>query len=239
MIGLRHTSFILVLVAGCSSGKIPFGDVEDAGDVEDLCNEYQDQVEVETLTVIFDAIAGECPWGVDGNLEMQDLVLTARVEQIESLDIADDVVMCDLDLDLSGLVPGEVQLMFYDDYFFFTFNDVVLASSHAPAVAGLDTEDGMPIYDWADIVGTPFPHGDAPFCLGEESGDATCDIPSTQTEGPITLSFGSDVVNQLSARAFHEGRFDFGFITTGDNDPATDCQHAEFGFTVDVEYLAE
>lgn len=232
-------AFCSLLLAACSSGKIPFDQVEDAGDVEDLCDEYDDRIEDDTLTVLFVATTEDCAWGEDGNTQMQDLVLTARVEQTESLDIDDDVVMCDMDLDLSGLVPGEIQLMVYDDYFFFTFNDIVLASSHEPAVAGLDTDDDLPVYDWERIVGTPFPHGDAPFCLGEESGDADCDIPGTETEGPISLSFGSDIVNELSARAFDEGRFDFGFVTTGDNDPETDCRHAEFGFTVDVEYLAE
>lgn len=236
---MRLFSFLLLPLLGCSRGKIPFGDIEDAGDVEDACDEYEDLMEDDEITVVFEATTGECPWGVDGNLDMQDTYLTARVEQVEDLDLDEEIVLCDMELDLSGLVPGEVQLMVYDDYFFFTMNDVVLASSHAPAVAALSTDDDLPIYAWDEIVGAPFPHGDAPFCLGEEDGEADCEIPSTETEGPISLSYSKDLVAALSARALDEERFEFGFVTTGDNDPATDCQHAEFGFTVEVEYLAE
>lgn len=228
-------------LVGCKSGKLTkaIEDVEDAGDIEDLCDEFEDQIDDDRLEIMFAATTGECPWGVDDNLDMEDTYLTARIEQVESLDLDDQVVICDMDMDLSGLVPGEVQLMVYDDYFYFTFNDIVLASSHGESVYTLPTDEGMPVYDWADIVGLPFPHGDSPFCLGEEEGDAECDIPSTETQGPISLAFDSDVISELSARALDEGRFDFGFVTTGDNDPDTDCQHAEFGFTVDVEYIED
>lgn len=233
---------LLVLSLGpglfaCNRGRVHLKGDETADEIDELCDDHKSGILEEDVQVVFERTTEDCPWGVDGNQNMLDTYLTARVEQTEALDVTDKLLLCDMDLDMSGLVPGEVQLLHYDDYFFFTFNDIVLASSHRPAVEGLDTDEGMPIYDWSRIVGTAFPVGDAPFCLGEESGDGECQIPSTDVQGPITLRFGIDVVNELSARALAEDRLDFGFVTTGDNDPGTDCRHDEFGFTVKVEYL--
>lgn len=236
---MRAAPLAFLILIACKSGKIPFGDVEDADDVEDLCDEYEAQIEDDTLEIIFAATTSACPWGQDDNGTEQEGVITARVEQQEELDIDDDVLLCDLDLDMTGLVPDQVQFIVFDDQFYFTFNDVVLASSHAPSVDSFDTEDGMPIYDWDDVLGTVFDNGEDSFCLGEAEGDADCDIPDTQTEGPISLAFAQDIINELSARAFDEGRFEFGFVTTGDDNHDTDCMHAEFGFTVDVEYLED
>ena len=230
-----------LMLIGCNQGKTSLGfleDIEDAGDVEQACEDYEDLIETDEIRIVFEETTGECPWGEGDNLDQENLYLVARVEQVEGLDLDDEVVLCDMELDLSGLALGQIQVMVYDDYFFFTFNDVVLASSHAPAVEQLATDEGMPLYDWSNIVGTPFPDGDAPFCLGEETGESQCEIPSTEVEGEISMSFSSSIINELSARAIAEERFDFGFVTTGDNDPSTDCQHDEFSFSVAVEYLA-
>jgi hypothetical protein len=225
--------YALLSLLACGPTKVALRDIESADDVEEACEKYEEYVVEEEIDVVFLETTEACPWGEGDNLDMAQTVVTARVEQTESLSI-DDAVVCDMELDLDGLVPGEIQVMVYDDYFFFTFDDVVLASSIAPAVEALDTEEGQPIYDWSKVAGTPFPTGDAPFCLG----DGDCEIPSTETEGPISLSFDRDVVNQLSARAVAQERLEFGFVTTGDNDPEIDCKHAVFGFTVTVRYLA-
>jgi len=241
---MLRVSLTALLLIGCNQGKTSLGyledleDIDDAGDVEDACDDYEDFIETDEVRIIFEATTGECPWDEDDNISEEDTYLTARIEQSEVLDLDTEVVICDMALDLSGLALGQIQLMVYDDYFFFTFNDVVLASSHAPAVELLSTDGGMPIYDWAEIVGAPFPDGDAPFCLGEDSGDSQCEIPSTQVEGEISMSFSTDIINELSARALDEDRFEFGFITTGDNDASSDCQHDEFSFAVAVEYLS-
>ena len=234
---LLLAALLATLTTACNRGKVSLEGDEDADAIDELCDDNKDFLQDQTVEIVFEAVTDDCPWGEGDNLDIEDTYLTARIEQSEALDIDDEVLLCDLEFDLTGLVPGEVQLLHYDDYFFFTFNDVVMASSHAVAVMDLETDDDLPIYDWADIVGAPFPNGDAPFCLGESAGDGACEIPSTDTTGPISLEFRSAVTNALSARALAEERFDFGFVTTGDNDPGTDCMHDEFGFTVDVEYL--
>ncbi len=232
-------SVMFALVSACGSGTLLKDDLKSAGDIADACEEYADQVETETVTVTFPATTDACPWGEGENDDPASGVFTARVEQERSLDVPDDAVICDLDFDFSGLVPGEVQVMVYDDHFLFTFNDIVLAGSYGPGVAAFAEDDGLHLYDWGAIRGWEY-HADEdydPYCVGSDSGDADCDIPDTEIEGPISLSYSEDVVTALSLGAIEDDRYDFGFVTMGDDNAETDCMHETFGFTVEVPYL--
>ncbi|HCH64229.1 MAG TPA: hypothetical protein DFR83_15605, partial [Deltaproteobacteria bacterium] len=146
---------------------------------------------------------------------------------------------CGLEFDFLGISGGEGTEMYYDDNFFFTFDDVVLAGSYGPMVDGLATEGSLPIYDWANVVGTEIEFDDTipPFCLGEDDGQSDCTIPPPQTEQVMALEFDEQIVNELSLRAVQSERFDFSFITMGDNDPELDCAHDFFGFSVEVPYV--
>ena len=238
---MRHTllsAAVLPLLA-CHSGSFVLADIESAKDVREACEEYEPE-EV-TLEVVFPAQTESCPWEEGDNIAPVNGFLTARVEQVEGLEMPDDAVICDLGFDFAGLVPGEIQVMVYDDHFFFTFNDIVLAASYGPAVELLEDDQGFRAYDWSKMVGLEYHVTDEydPYCLGQNNGDSECEIPDTEVEGPISLSYGEDVVSRLSFLAIEEGRYDFGFVSTGDDNPETDCMHEEFGFTVKVPYLAE
>ena len=88
----------------------------------------------------------------------------------------------------------------------------------------LPLEDELPVWDWASIAGAELEFGKVPtFCLGEEEGRATCDIPPPETPGEMALDFDDDLVAELSLRALEQDRMAFTFITFGDNDAATDC----------------
>ena len=223
----------------CGSGSLKLDTLESAEDIADACAEYVDRIETETVTVSFPASTDTCPWGEGDNLDPVNGLLTARVEQERSLDVPDDAVICDLEFDFSGLVPGEVQDMVYDDHFLFTFNDTVLAASFGPAVELLEEDDGLRTYDWAAMAGFDYHAVESyeSYCVGQEAGDADCDIPDTEVVGPISLSFDEEIVTALSLGAIDAGDYDFGFITTGDDNPDTDCMHEAFGFTVEVPYL--
>ena len=232
-------SLTFPFLAACGSGTLLKDDLKSAGDIADACEEYADRVETETVSVTFPETTEACPWGEDDNDEPASGVFTARVEQERTLDVPDDAVICDLEFDFSGLVPGEVQVMVYDDHFLFTFNDIVLAASYGPGVEVLAEDDGLYTYDWGALRGWEY-HADEvfdPYCVGEPSGDADCDIPDTEVEGPISLSYGEDVITALSLGAIEDERYDFGFITLGDDNADTDCMHETFGFTVEVPYL--
>lgn len=229
----------LSVLLACSSGKIALEDLTDAEDIADACDEYEPE-EV-TLEVIFPAQTDACPWGEDNNLESASGVFTARTEELIQLDIPDESVICDMSFDFSGIVPGQIQVMSYDDHFFFTFNDVVLAASYGPVVEERLQQDGDTyLYEWNPISGVDY-HSEKefePYCLGDGTGESTCDIPDTEVEGPISLNYSEELVNQLSLLAIESERYDFGFITTGDDNAESDCMHEEFGFTIEVPYLA-
>lgn len=195
--------------------------------------------EMLTLEVRFPGREAGCDWGEGGNLYMEQSVVTARTEDLVSLELPDDVAICDVGLDFRGL-DGEVeQIMTYDDHFLLTLDDVVLAASYAPLVDLLAEDGHLRLYDWDRIAGEPFSFIDAgTYCLGAEEGLSTCTIPPPATPGVLTLDLGDDVVEELAEYAYEEQRYDFAFVVVGDNDPEEDCAHAAFGFTVDVAYVA-
>lgn len=162
----------------------------------------------------------------------QDAIFTARIEQWGALEIPEGGVICDLGFDFDAVDPSLQQDIEYDDNFLLTFNDVVLATSYGPIIEEFELEDGLPIYEWSRMQGEDLSFTDIPtWCLGEEEGDSTCTIPPPETTGTIALSFAGELVDRLSLRAVEERSYQFGFITTGDNDD-TDCIHEEFSFTV-------
>jgi hypothetical protein len=225
-----------LLLAACSGKTIALRDIETPEDVEDACARYEP--ETVTLSVVFPAQEETCPWGEGDNTPPNDGYLAARVEQTEALDLPDEAVICDLGFDFTGLVPDEVQVMVYDDHFFFTFNDIVLASSLQPAVAELPGD--LPTWDWPSVAGLDYHAlGDNydSYCLGEDEGDSTCEIPQTEQTGAISMTFGESLVAELSLTAIEDQRFDFAFVTAGDDDADVDCRHDAFGFTVEVPYL--
>ena len=53
----------------------------------------------------------------------------------------------------------------------------------------------------------------------------------------MSLSFDEGLIAELSLRAIQEQRYEYGFVTIGDNDPDKDCFHEEFSFDVEVPYV--
>jgi len=236
---------VLLCAMGCSSGEAESEDkgsdgsfdITSTDDIADICNDAEPLAV--TLSVEFPATSPDCPWDTADNLSESQAYFTARIEQTAELALPDGVVVCDMDYDflLSG---GEGTPMVYDDHFYFTFDGVLLATSYGPAVTDgwLEEEGDLPLYDWDSIAGREFQYDVVPsWCLGQDDGSSDCDIPPTETEGILSLDFGTNIVEQLSLRAVQEERFEFGFVTTGDNDPNEDCAHADFEFQVEVGYV--
>ena len=223
--------------AGCNEGVLDLS--KDTGSIEDLCNNPA----YEQTPLAFDLNFAEdppgCDWGDNGNLEREQGTVTARAEQVQGLSLPEGTVMCDVLLDFNGVDPSSVQTIIYDDHFFLTFNDAVLASSHGGLVAYFTQEDNLPIYRWGSIVGEPVNFNSAePYCLGEDLGLAECEIPPSDQQGPISLAYDEDIIHKLSKRAIEENRFDYSFITIGDNDASSDCTHEAFSFVVTARTLS-
>jgi hypothetical protein len=236
---------LLPLVAGCASGKgSTEGEVDSGGpaaptspeDIAELCDQGEPQVLARTLS--FPATERGCDWGEGGNLDRDDAHVSAREEQLAALALPEGAVICDMAFDFAGVNGGEGTPMEYDDNFFLAFNDVVLAASYKPLVDVLPVEDELyRVYSWGALAGQPFEFNDTTsYCLGEDEGLASCDVPPPETRGLLQMAFAPEVANQLAFRAIAEGRAEFNFITIGDNDD-TDCFHEEFAFEVEVPFV--
>ncbi|MFT7519482.1 MAG: hypothetical protein ACI9MC_001624 [Kiritimatiellia bacterium] len=230
---LRSWLTVPVLLVGCKgSFDLSTATVED---IQNLCAERTP--ELHTAQIVFEADPPGCAWGEDGNLEPAQGQVTARAEQRVSVDLPDDVVICDLTFDFEA-DSGSDHNLYYDDNMFILYNDVVLAASYGPMVDLFETSDGLPIYNWESLAGYEFSFSSTPtYCLGEAEGRADCQIPAPETGDPVSLSFEDDLIAELSVRAIQQGRYEYGFVTIGDNDPADDCFHEEFSFEVEVPYV--
>lgn len=228
---------MLLLLLGCEAKTVVIDPIEDLEDLEAACEEGTP--EDVTVSVSFAETASpDCGWGEGGNLEALDAHVTARVEESDAISVPDGAVVCDATFDFAVDPEGDGSIMRYDDGFFFAFDDVLLSSSHADLVALLPTEDDLVVWDWDALAGTGLDFGEVPtWCLGEEEGRATCDIPPPETPGEMALDFDADLVAELSLRAIEQDRMEFTFITFGDNDAATDCSHNAFSFETTLTYV--
>ena len=210
-------------------------DVEDADDVRDLCE--SEAPSAETVTISFSASPPGCPWEEGDNLAMGQGIVSARVEQTQTLGIPEDSVVCGLDFEFQP-DPQVEPVMEYDDHMFFLFNDIVLASSNADLVDLFPRDDGLPAYQWRAIAGEPFAFDGAPtYCLGQEDGEGDCVVPDPETRASLILRYDQRIIDELAVRSRRAGETTFGFVVMGDNDPDLDCRHEAFTFQVDVPYV--
>lgn len=217
---------MFLLLMACS-GQL---EITTAEELREAC-ESGDPVDTE-LSVTFEALNGGCPFGEDDNLPAEQAVFTARIEQTEALTLPEGGVLCGLEFDFEGIDPSFEQEITYDDNFMLNFNDVVLAASYGPMVDMLPEDGDLRTYDWETLAGTELSFDSVPtYCLGDAGGDSSCTVPEPEQPGVIAMQFGGDLVDQLALRALEEDRFEFSFVSMGDNDDS-DCSHSEFTFSV-------
>lgn len=244
---MKHAMLVLAGLAPLSGCGVQCGegthevdgmcvlDITDPEAIQEICRE--DPPEVATFDVLFEGLDPDCPWNEGDNIGESQGRVTARVEQRITLELPASGVFCDLGFDFST-GGGAFQQMEYDDHFFLTFDEVVVASSHADLVDPMMGEEDLPIYDWDAIVGGEMPWGDnRTFCLGEDDGDSWCEIPPTETAGRIAIELDEPTVATLAWRVMGAAEIDLGFITTGDNDPDKDCRHEDFAFQVVTPWI--
>jgi hypothetical protein len=122
--------------------------------------------------------------------------------------------------------------MYYDDYMFVLFNDVVVLSPSDWSPL-LNDDNGLLLYDWQRVRGHS---GGSPpaYCPGAGS---VCELPNTQQNGSIVLELDPATQRQLFDRAAAMGRYEITVAATGDNDPSIDCAHSPFALDVVYEYV--
>lgn len=172
-----------------------------------------------------------CKWEQNGNRAMSNGFFTARVEQNVDFDLPVGSKICAMDFEFTP------QQMIYDDHIFLAFDDSILAASY-PVDDRLPIVDKVMVYDWKYLVGTGWPLGNFSYiyCLGRDEGASSCTWPQTETVGTIAMSYQPSVLQRITARNIGRTNHQFKWITTGDNDPRTDCQHSPISFSVKVKY---
>jgi hypothetical protein len=167
-----------------------------------------------------------CAWNQNGNLGKRDQWHQARTEQPISVTLPAGSTLCHVKFSFTK------QKFRFDDHFWFTFNDVIMATS-------IDYRDrfgvtnGLSLFAWPKLVGTEWDKSrEKVWCLG----GATCAWPKTDTEGTIQMDFRTGTYYAVTARDRARNVHTFSFVTVGDND-STDCQHRPVGMTATMSYV--
>jgi hypothetical protein len=217
-------------------GKIKFEDGLDPSEIEILCR-HGDLLATTNKRVNFPKPTEECKWGRDGNLNMKQLYVQARYEQSHKVDIGKNAIVCDMNF------AFEEQDMFFDDEIMLLFDNTILAAS-MDFNKYFEQRNGLYQYNWNRLVGKEYPLGRTyqTYCLGEEDGKGSCEMPYTETRGPMSLHFDSSILHRVGAGRVQEDHA-FKMVTTGDNDPRhsngspKDCVHSALTFDVQVQYI--
>lgn len=180
-----------------------------------------------------------CEFGVGDNLTVKDGVLRAQYRQVQKVNLPENAVVCDIQM------QTDLQHFKYDDTFFFTFNNRVLATNHWNALKRLTPEGNVladtkqtPVfeYNWLGVRDAAFQNAlRDDYCLGSEQGLSTCSWPLTEQTGSIHFQFHPELVLQLGLKR-KASEQEFAFIITGDNDLNSDCYHERLEFDLSVKY---
>jgi hypothetical protein len=179
----------------------------------------------------------------DGNLSELNNYLRSRYEQSQTLDLPANAVICNI------AMKTDKQSFKYDDVFYLTYNNKVIASNLKASLKTLKYDNirvgsdpsNIPLYDyqWVNGVRNQSFAGvndkADDYCLGSDEGHASCSWPLSQQSGDIKFSFDQELLINIGVTASATNQR-FGFAITGDNDPSTDCYHEALSFDTTVSY---
>lgn len=185
-----------------------------------------------------------CEFGVNDNLAMKNNYLQARHEQTQALNLPAGAVICAVEMKTA------IQRFKYDDVFFLTFNNRILASNLQRSVV-LNSVEPMPLttgemvplysYDWLKVRGSSFAGVNETandYCLGAKEGKATCQWPLSQQNGNIQFTFNPEMLINIGLKA-NSADQKFGFTISGDDDPTVDCYHEKLSFDTTIRYYIQ
>ena len=232
------------------------GFIPDPGTVKQAISDCSDAIargsalEIQPTINFRDEIAANanqpvCPWGQGDNLAILDGYLRARVEQTATLNLPANAVICDVQM------SSDTKSIHYDDVFYLTFNNFVVASNQKYSVDKLTSQSltlssGNQMmahtWDWLKVRDSGFNGSGGStninanrddYCLGAELG-STCLWPLSEQTGNFVLSINPEVLVNLSLAGKTQ---QMGFVVTGDNDPKSDCNHSDLNFSMKIKYI--
>jgi hypothetical protein len=183
------------------------------------------------VDVVFPARTQTCDWGNGESLPKRNAFAQAIERQQVSLQVPEGGKICDIEVMTAS---GEPQSFKYDDLFFLSMNDVVLASNARFILS--EGEEGLMGLDWLNSRGEAFPNNfnnrtDQNYCLGESMGKSVCEWPMTQKTGPIKLQFDPELIEKIEQNT---NALELSIV--GDDD-GSDCKHTGLNLKVRVDYV--
>lgn len=218
------------------------------------CNELLSsrQYRLKTQTIRFEDTKVEsgrnqvCEFATDnnteykGNLTTKNEYLRARYTQDRVIELPAGAVICDMEIESAE------QDFNYDDVFFLSLNNYVLASNHrseltkvlSPEVvrhsrSGRDVS--LYAYDWLKVRETFFENIENDFCLGAEQNLSSCQWPISEQYGKIRLKFDPEILVRLSEKK-QNARQALSFVITGDDNKDSDCYHQRLDLGLEIKY---
>lgn len=136
------------------------------------------------------------------------------------------------------------QAFYYDDDIYFTFGKIILVSSldYSKSEVFQKVKSDMMVFEWEKIRK---PEGyDSKmivqlYCLGKETGKTVCQFPKSETTGSISFELDPKIALDLGEWVLDQPKYEFGFLTTGSGNAATDCTHSDLKFHVAVTYVVK
>jgi hypothetical protein len=179
-----------------------------------------------------------------GNLTQLDSYLRARYEQSQKISLPANAVLCNVEM------KTDKQSFQYDDVFYLTFNDRILATNLERSLKSLKYQTlsaagkTLPLYYYQWIDGVRNKSFDGvnetanDYCLGSAQGLASCSWPLSQKSGQIKFSFDKSLLVNIGVTSPADAQH-FGFVITGDNDPSSDCYHEALSFDATLSYYLQ
>lgn len=190
----------------------------------------------------FEDTKQQCEWGKNGNLSVLDGYVRARKDQLKTFEISTGAstkaTICDISMN-----SDDVSNFYYDDNVLLTLNGYLLAST-TDFTRHFTSSNGYYKYDWERLRDKPaqFSQSDSTankqYCAGKSQGLSFCQFPQTETTGRAELQFDESVIQTILGMT-NPQRIDLAVITTGDNDPSTDCRHVPISLAIEVFYIVE
>ena len=173
-----------------------------------------------------------CEWGERGNLlasSKTEGILAARHEVKKTISLDDNSKLC-------GLSISSVSRSFhYDDFSFLNLNDKVLIGSNKYFSKELAEEASMKVWNWDSLVGQKWSFRDPEFNEIYCALDSDCRWPRHDESGDVF--FELDLEEKHIESFENRTRLDFSLITTGDNNPSSDCSNDELRLEINVEFV--
>lgn len=172
-----------------------------------------------------------CSFGSGENLSRKDAFIRAYLRQNQDVTLPTGARLCGFTID-----PIQKAMHYDDEMFFLVENRVLIATKDY--TDSFVKEGLFSTFSWEALKNKVYNQNDQRglYCVGAAEGLSACELPPTDTNGNISLSFSAELAKSLAELLQAQQVLHFSWITTGDNDDS-DCRHTDIAIPVVLHYL--